>query len=150
MNKQSKVLAALFVVGVVILAFTPQAPAQSTNTTSQQTTEQKSSGVDVGGVWQWQNNKEVQHLEFTITGNKLVAIFVYDDKKLAGDYGERSPFFTAVLDGRKFQGKMDYHMSTGATVDGTISEDNKTIEFTDSSKGGKSVVSRAEQKEQLI
>jgi len=144
MNKRSKVLAALFVVGVVIFAFTPQAPAQSTNTT------QKSSGVDVGGMWRWEKNKEVQHLEFTITGNILVATFVYDDKALAGDYGERSPFFTAVLDGRKFHGKMDYYKSTGATVDGTISDDNKTIEFTDSSMAGKSVLSRTEKKEQLI
>jgi hypothetical protein len=150
MNKQSKVLAVLFVFGVVIFAFTPQAPAQSTDTTSQQTTEQRSSGVDVGGVWRWQDNKETQHLEFTITGDKLVATFVYDDKALAGDYGERQPFFTAVLDGRRFHGKMDYYQSAGATIDGTISEDNKTIEFTDSSKGGKSVVSRTEQKEALI
>ncbi len=148
MNKRSKVLAVLFVAGVAILAFTPQ--AQSTDIASQQTLEQKPSGVDVGGVWRWEKNKEVQHLEFTIAGDKLVATFVYDDKTLAADYGERSPFFTAVLDGRKFHGKMDYYKSVGATVDGTISADNKTIEFTDSSKEGKSVVSRTEKKEQLI
>ena len=150
MNKQLKVLAVLLVFGVSIFASTPPAPAQSTDTASQQTTEQKSSGVDVSGVWRWPKNKEVQHLEFTITDNKLVATFVYDDKQLALDYGERSPFFTAVLDGRKFHGKMDYYKSTGATVDGTISEDNKTIEFTDSSKEGKSVLSRMEKKEPLI
>jgi len=51
MNQRSKILAVLFVVGVVMFAFTPQSPAQSTNADFQQavTEYQKSPSADGAG-----------------------------------------------------------------------------------------------------
>lgn len=99
---------------------------------------QAQDGIDVSGVWRFKGDNKC-HIEFTKKGAQLVATFVYDDKELKGQYGERHAFFTATLNGRKFDGRMDYSQSKGAIVTGRI-KDSKTIEFIDGSRSGESVL----------
>lgn len=103
--------------------------------------QEKTEDIDVSGTWRFKGENQF-HMEFSKNGAQLVATFVYDDKELKGQYGERLPFFTATLTGRKFTGRMDYSQSKGAIVTGTISKDNKTIEFIDASRSRESVLYR--------
>jgi hypothetical protein len=96
--------------------------------------------VDVTGIWRFKGENKF-HIEFTKKEPQLVATFVYDDKELKGQYGERLPFFTATLNGNRFDGRMDYYQSKGAIVTGRI-KDNKTIEFIDGSRSGENVLYR--------
>jgi hypothetical protein len=96
--------------------------------------------VDFGGIWRFKGESKF-HFEFTKKGTQLVAIFVYDDKELKQDYGERLPFFTATLNGRKFDGRMDYYQSKDAIVTGRI-KDSRTIEFIDGSRSSENVLYR--------
>lgn len=96
--------------------------------------------IDVSGIWRSKGQNKY-HIEFVKKGTQLIATFVYDDKALALDYGERQPFFTATLNGKKFDGRMDYYQSKGAIVTGNI-KDNKIIEFIDGSRSGETVLYR--------
>ena len=98
------------------------------------------SDIDVSGIWRFKGENKF-HIEFTKKESQLVATFVYDDKALKRDYGERLPFFTATLNGRRFDGRMDYYQSKGAIVTGRI-KDSTTIEFIDGSRSGENVLYR--------
>ncbi|HPU29093.1 MAG TPA: hypothetical protein PLM71_02090 [Syntrophorhabdaceae bacterium] len=96
--------------------------------------------IDVSGIWRFKGQNKF-HIEFIKKGAQLIATFVYDDEALKRDYGERLPFFTATLNGNKFNGRMDYYQSKGAIVTGRI-KDSKTIEFIDGSRSGENVLYR--------
>jgi hypothetical protein len=103
--------------------------------------QEKTGDIDVGGVWRFKGENKF-HIEFSKTGSQLVATFVYDDKELKSDYGERLPFFTVILNGRKFNGRMDYYQSRGAIITGKINIDNRTIEFINGSRAQENVLYR--------
>ncbi|MDD5245720.1 MAG: hypothetical protein PHU49_17065 [Syntrophorhabdaceae bacterium] len=96
--------------------------------------------IDVSGIWRFKGENKF-HIEFAKKESQLIATFVYDDKELKGQYGERLPFFTATLNEKRFDGRMDYSQSKGAIVTGRI-KDNKTIEFIDGSRSGENVLYR--------
>ncbi|MDD5010219.1 MAG: hypothetical protein PHC68_17680, partial [Syntrophorhabdaceae bacterium] len=52
--------------------------------------------IDVSGIWRFKGENKF-HIEFAKKESQLIATFVYDDKELKGQYGERLPFFTATL-----------------------------------------------------
>lgn len=101
---------------------------------------QAQNDIDVSGIWRFKGGNKF-HIEFTKKDSQLIATFVYDDKELKRDYGERLPFFTATLNGKRFDGRMDYYQSKGAIVTGRI-KDSTTIEFIDGSRSGENVLYR--------
>lgn len=103
--------------------------------------QDNSDDINVSGKWHVKGVDKF-HIEFVKKGTQLIATFVYDDADLKRDYGERLPFFTATLNGRSFDGRMDYYQSKGALVTGKISKDSKTINFIDGSRSGETVLYR--------
>ena len=83
------------------------------------------------------------HIEFSLSGDQLIATAVYGRRDMAGDYGERHEYFKASLRGRAFKGTMKRlpgygNMDEeGLALDGTISDDSKLVTWYVNKSGGK-------------